>query len=179
MVRPTYADLGLPVVPGGDLQMTGTFFNPPTSCVLVAVGPVVEKRGVRVFLLCPGAATYREILTGRDEHYFTDVTVASEAPIAFVRVRNSTSPPEATISAVTLPDGVLHPIPAPVDRGSRALWVNEVLSASADGTFVYVVIGYRAAPRADGSYTVDFAISRMSVHTGVVEELVELRAVFA
>ena len=71
-------------------------------------------------------------------------------------------------------------VPPPTERTlPKEIWVSRLLSASADGTFLYAITGSRPRPEPTTGYSIDYSLCRMVVATGEIEVVKLLETPFA
>jgi hypothetical protein len=174
----TYADVNLPVFPGGDWIFSGLQYCSAARTLLVTLRCRSGANAVRVYVRAADEDAYREISSTAPVEYWS-ACVSSAAPLAFVSAWESNSHGLALYRG-ELPNPEFQRLPSLHLEGDHArAWVTSLHSASSDGTELLVSVAVQPQAAADGSYNVRFVLAHMAVTNGAITIVAELPAVFA
>lgn len=161
-------------------RATNLFFAPSVG----VVGVVFDSgEARRIFVRGARETAYVEIEWSRPNLVVSNVVVAEKRPLAFLVA--SEVAPRGGRSAVGLlridvdaRSAAFIPSAEP-HEGETRIWVSELLSASADGSVLWVQTGHQGVPRADGGWSVRYHISQVDVASGVISKITRLQGPYA
>lgn len=146
----------------------------------------------RVFIRGVAEPVYREVSLSVQRASITGVVMASGAPLLFLQVSQWTDETRAGADnagtfSVSLPDGALGVLPDPEPPDARhwpgtqpptAVWVSQLLGASADGKVLPIVAACSFTDRGP-TFHVEYWVARYFPEDGHLEAVAHLPAVFA
>jgi hypothetical protein len=147
--------------------------------MVITVGGAGRHVSQRVFLRATDERDYREVLPPDEKTRFTDIVSPEHTPVVFIS--GETDPPNTLfpIFSVSLPDAQLAICSPPIATPGTEVWVSQLVAASGDGTFLYVITGCRPSPEPVTGYSVTYSLCRMSVPSGEIEVVTQLETPFA
>jgi hypothetical protein len=168
-----FGDKNLPVGPETG-AVTGTYYNAPAKTLVVTIGKSRFSRSrKRIFVRKLEELRYREILSSENSSYFVKIAIAQDVGKMFAWRRYENEPNRSTVCAIRLPDGEESELPAPRDpaeaRWGRWLGISDLLAASSDGKYVYIMAIYIPGRSSVPSAAVEHKLAKMSADTGELE----------
>lgn len=155
-------------------------FNPASGAILAvmaATEATTSRR--RLFRRTLADPAYEEILAPSDACEFADVLVCESAALAFASVRTITPSVEYVLYALDLLHGnALVEVPPPHDSSGERLWLADLLSASHDGSCIYLTVGTQSTGN-DGSVSINYFVARMTASTGEIVRLARLASPYS
>ena len=185
---PRLTDIGLPVGKGTRIQ--SVTFNEAAATLVAVLQPinVINSSDQRVFVRALGESHYRELELPDPLASVGDCCVCAGAPVALLNIVKWTGPDRRAANnlglyRVSLPDGRLERLPAPMDpiTAPEEISVNTILGASPDGTELHLIISRPIYVRISPAlgHRMGFFVAKYAVASGTVSMMDELPAVFA
>jgi len=138
----------------------------------------------RVFIRKIDEEQYREIVLPETQLHFNETVTCAGTSFAFSRCSDDVDGSYAAIYAIHLPDGSVSRIPLPrasADDPQVHVTISRLLSASFDGSEVYVVVAHMPpfVPGSAAPVYCEYRVERMSTTTGEHEAIAVLRTPYA
>jgi hypothetical protein len=180
---PSYSDLGVDLEPNVE-RVEGLQYNSAAQTLIITIfrAPFGAPQR-RIFVRGIEEARYREIVPP-DRRHFNETVTCHGAAFAFSRCSDHADEIYTAICAIHLPRGSLSETPSPSPRNDKPqlrMTISRLLSASFDGSEIYVIMAYMPPFVAGSTSSVycEYKIERMSTKTGEHEVIAVLPTPYA